>query len=103
MILVLETNGCLLHLFLSSVQVEKELEVIDVENREYEFCDETGQRFVGEIVSPVGFFRSGKFRLKPDGIPDRTVIASFLSRAGSLDRGCDSIKSLDDLRRRLTA
>jgi len=101
MILVLETNGSLLYLFSSAAEIESHFEAIDVENSEYEFCDDAGQRFVGEIVSPVTKFRAGSFRLKLDGIPDRAVVASFLSRARSLDRGCGGIKSLDDLRRRV--
>jgi len=101
MILVLETNGGLLYLFSSAAEVESHFEAIDVENGEYEFCDDTGQRFVGEIVSPATKFRAGKFCLKSDGIPDRAVVVSFLSRARSLERGCDGIKSLDDLRRRV--
>ena len=46
MILVLEINGALLHLFSSAAEVESYVEAIDVENSEYEFCDDSGQRFV---------------------------------------------------------
>jgi len=82
-------------------EIESQLEAIDVENGEYEFCDDAGQRFVGEVVSPVMKFRAGSFRLRPDGTPDRAVVASFLSRARSLDRGFADIKSLEDLRKRV--
>jgi hypothetical protein len=99
MILVLETNGSLLYLFSSALEAESHLEAIDVENSEYEFCDDTGQRFIGEIIAPVTKFGAGSFRLKPDGAPDRAVAASFVSRARSLDQTCNGIKSLDDLRR----
>ena len=99
MILVMETNGSLLYLFLSALEAESHLEAIDVENREYEFCDDTGQRFVGEIIAPVTKFCAGSFSLKPDGTPDRALVATFVSRARSLDRTCNDIKSLDDLRR----
>lgn len=99
MILVLETNGGLLHLFSDAQEAESQLEAIDIENSEYEFCDETGQRFVGELVAPVGIFRSGSFRLRSDGTPDRALIGSFLSRARSLERQCCGITTLDDLRR----
>jgi hypothetical protein len=99
MILVLETNGGLLYLFSSAAEAESHLEAIDIENDEYEFCDDTGQRFVGEFLKPVTKFGAGSFRLKPDGIPDRAIVSSFLSRARSLDRSCNGIKSLDDLRK----
>src|ERR1039458_6569242 len=72
MILTLETNGSLLYLFSSALEAESRLEAIDVENTEYEFCDDTGQRFVGEIIAPISKFGAGSFRLKPDGTPDRS-------------------------------
>jgi len=97
MILVLETNGGLLHLFSSAAEIESELEVIDVENHEYEICDDTGQRFVAEIIIPITMFGAGRFHLKQNGIPDKAVVASFLSRTRSLNRCCDGIKSLEDL------
>ena len=99
MMLVLEINGGLLHLFSNAAEVESYVEAIDIENGEYEFCDDTGQRFVGELVAPVGFFRTGSFRLRPDGVPDRAVVASILSRARSLERECEGVRTLDDLRR----
>jgi hypothetical protein len=99
MMLVLETNGSLLYLFSSGAEAESHLEAIDIENGEYEFCDDTGQRFVGEIIAPVTKFRAGGFRLKPDGVPDKAVVASFLFRARSLERACGDVKSLNDLRR----
>ena len=103
MMLVLETNGGLLHLFSDAAEAESHLEAIDIENGEYEFCDATGQRFVGELVAPVGFFRSGSFRLRPDGVPNRAVVASILSRARSLERECGGVRTLDDLRRAYVA
>ena len=99
MLLVLETNGSLLHLFSSGTEAESHLEAIDIENDEYECCDDTGQRFVGEIIAPVTTWRVGSFRLHPDGAPDRLLVASFLSRARSLGRNCDGVRTLDDLRR----
>ena len=99
MMLVLETNGSLLHLFSSATEAESHLEAIDIENGEYEFCDETGQRFVGEVIALATTFRTGSFRLRPDGVPDRAVVWSFLARARSLERQCDGVRTLDDLRR----
>lgn len=99
MILVFETNGSLLHLFSSVSEAESRLEGIDIKNGEYEFCDDMGQRFVGEIVAPVTSFRAGSFHLKPDGAPDKAVVASFLFRTRSLERACDGVRSLNDLRK----
>lgn len=97
---VLETNGSLLYLFSTVAEAESDLEAIDVQNGEYEFCDDIGQRFVGEIVAPVTKFCAGTFRLKPDGAPDKELVASFLFRAKSLERACDKVRSLNDLRRK---
>ena len=99
MLLVLETNGSLLYLFSSATEAESHLEAIDIENGEYEFCDDTGQRYIGEIVTPVTTFRAGSFRLRPDSAPDQALVASFLSRARSLERECEGVRTLDDLRR----
>jgi hypothetical protein len=99
MILVLETNGSLLHLFSSATEAESQLEAVDIENGEYEFCDDTGQRFIVESIEPVTTFRAGSFRLRPDGAPDRTVVGTFLLRARSLERPCGGVRTLDDLRR----
>jgi hypothetical protein len=98
MILVLEINGSLLYLYPSVAETESHLEAIDIENNEYEICDASGQRFIGEIVEPLTKFRTGKFRLKPDGVPDKAVVASLLSRARTLDRICNGIKNLDELK-----
>ena len=99
MILVLETNGNLLHPFSSAEEAESRLEAIDIENGAYEFCDDTGRRFVTEIVTHVTRFHAGSFRLKPDAAPDKALVASFLFRARSLARACNGVGSLDDLRR----
>jgi hypothetical protein len=98
MILVLEIDDGSLFLYPSLAEAESHLEAIDVENGEYEFCDDTGQRFVGEIVVPVTTFQPGNFRLRPDGTPERAVIASIVARAHCLAKGCGEVKNLDDLR-----
>jgi hypothetical protein len=99
MLLVLETKGGLLYLFSSVSEAESHLEAIDIENGEYQFCDDAGQRFVTEIIAPVTTFRAGRFRLKPEGVPEKSVVAAFLSRSRSLERGCEGVRSLNDLRR----
>ena len=57
------------------------LETIDVENGEYQFCDESGQPYMGEVLKPVGKFGSGQFRIVPRGAPDSTLPLSFISRS----------------------
>ncbi len=99
MMFVLEINGGLLHLFSDAAEAESQLEAIDIENAEYEFCDDTGQRFVGQVVAPAGALHSGKFHLRPDGAPNPSILASILSWARSLERQCGGVRTLDDLRK----
>jgi hypothetical protein len=42
------------------------IELLDVENGEYQFCDDSGQRYVGEIARPAGLFRPAQWRLRPE-------------------------------------
>jgi hypothetical protein len=97
MILVLDKDKSL-YLFSSPSEAEAQLEAIDIENGDYCFCDDTGQKFVAEITSPVAAFRSGHFRLAPEGASDAELLTSFLARARSLERAYGELRTLDDLR-----
>jgi hypothetical protein len=57
------------------------IEGIDIENEEYRFCDENGQRYVGEVIRPSGFFRQATFRLRPEGEPDMKNVFDLLAKA----------------------
>lgn len=102
MIIVLDAES-LLYLFDSIDEIVSEFEAIDIENGEYEFCDESGQRYEGRITSPVKTFKAGAFVLKPIGEPDADIPISFVERASSLDRACQGIKSLDEVKEFLTS
>lgn len=101
MILVFEHDDGSLHVFASESDVRSHLEAIDVENREYEFIDHSGQRFIGEIVSPVTAFSPGDFRLSPLGEADPRIVSSFLGRARILDGDRLGLHSFDDLLRKI--
>jgi hypothetical protein len=103
MILALEKDDGSLFLFTSAAEAESEFEAIDVENVEYEFCDDSGQRFVAEIRAPVGAFRAGSYRLRPSGAPDREAVRRIIARASCLARGTPDIKSIADLRKTYAA
>jgi hypothetical protein len=55
MLLVLDKDACL-YIFDSIDAAESDLEAIDIENDEYQFCDESGQPYVGELVPSRGMF-----------------------------------------------
>jgi hypothetical protein len=99
MILALEKDDASLHLFASVSEAETHFEAIDVQNGEYEFCDERGQRLAPEIVAPITTFGAGSYRLRPMGAPERALFSSLVSRARYLSRGCGDCQSLEDLKR----
>ena len=100
MILALEKDDGSLHLFASVPEAESHFEAIDVENGEYEFCDDNGQRLVPEIVAAITAFQAGSYRLRPGGAPDGELVSSVVSRAHYLARACKGVQSLEDLKRR---
>ena len=100
MLIVLDKD-CEVHLFASITEAQRELEAIDVENLEFEFCDDRGQRFRPQITSPVTAFRAGAFALHPDGSPDKVLPLSILARAVHLGTRSGHIKSLGDLKSHL--
>ncbi len=99
MILALEKDDASLHLFTCMSEAETHFEAVDVQNGEYEFCDERGQRLAPEIVNPVTTFGSGNYRLRPTGAPESALFSSLVSRARYLARCCAGIQSLEDLKK----
>jgi hypothetical protein len=97
MIIALEKDDGSLYVLPTVAKAEGWFETIDVENGEYEFCDESGQQFVAEIVAPPSAFRGGSYRLQPSGTPDRAFIRQLVARATNLAKSTPDIRSLDDL------
>jgi hypothetical protein len=102
MVMVLDSDREL-DLFETIGEVEQSFEAIDIENEEYDFCDESGQRFIAEITSPPTITRAGAFRLAPEGEPDPALPLTFWASARRLGRTCGDIMTLDDLSARLHA
>ena len=82
MIIVLLDDSTIM-LFGSTDKVMIELEAIDIENEEYLFCDEHGQRFLGVVTTkPRGWFRQDEFlELRPVGEPDVANAIALVDRA----------------------
>ena len=97
MLLVLDRDGDL-GVYDSLVAAEAHLETIDIENHEYEFCDETGQPYAGEVLQPTSAFNGGDFRLVPGGAPDSTLPLSFVIRAKSFSSEVHFFRTLEDAR-----
>ena len=79
----------------------KRLEAIDIENEEFRFCDEKGQRYVGVITRPVTTFGAGAFELRAEGEPDVTNALDLIDQAVGLEAN-KWYKDLASLRRHLT-
>ncbi len=86
MLFYLEIQSGLLSAFASPTEAESRLEVVDIENNEFEFCDDLGQRFVGEVLAGGSTFKSGRFRLVPQGLPTRRAVEILVSKARSIDK-----------------
>ena len=77
------------------------IETIDIENREYQFCDDTGQVYVGEITKPAGLFRHSEWRLRPEGEPDIQNLLNLIDQAKEIEPN-DRFPDLESLRRHTT-
>jgi hypothetical protein len=100
MLFYLETQSGLLSAFVSPRDAEAHLEVIDIENREFEFCDEVGQQFIGEVFHSESKPGRRSFRLVPKGAPSQRAIETLVSRAKQLDKRTLKSTSLEDLKYR---
>jgi hypothetical protein len=92
MILMLRDDH-VIEIFESPPTLKDGIEVIDIENHEYEFCDQNGQRYVGVVTEKRGWFSSGNFELRPEGTPDVKNALRLVDSAVSLEAN----KSFTDL------
>jgi hypothetical protein len=102
MLLVIDRDNNL-SIHASVRDAEGHLETIDVEDGEYQFCDEHGQPYIGEVLKPVGKFSSGEFRIVPQGAPDPALPMDFVSRASYYRSRLPGLKTLDDARTHFSA
>ena len=100
MILMLRDDN-IIEIFESPADLPRQLEAIDIENEEYRFCDERGQRYVGFITRKVGVFTRGAFELRPEGQPELGNVVSLIDQAVGLAAN-KWYRDLASLRRHLT-
>ena len=74
-----------IEIFESAPTLRDGIEVIDIENQEYQFCDHNGQRYVGMVTEKSGWFSSGNFELRPEGTPDIKNALRLLDSAIALE------------------
>lgn len=61
------------------------IEAIDIENEEYSFCDDHGQRYVGVVTQLEGWSRPASFELRPVGAPDIAIAIALVDRAVAIE------------------
>ena len=102
MILALDRHAAL-YVFSSAEDAELELEAIDVQQDEFEFCDAAGQRYAVVYTSPPKVSRLGidigAFKLAAsDGI-DPQLAERFVERAAHIEHtSIPAITSIEVLR-----
>jgi hypothetical protein len=77
------------------------IEAIDVENEEYKFCDDQGQRYVGRITPASTWRRQPEFVLRPEGVPELKNVLDLIERANVIEP-TERFPDLDSLRKYLT-
>ena len=78
------------------------IEAIDIENGEYQFCDDKGQQYVGKVVHGIMKFGQPEFHLKPDGLPDIQNLYRLLDRAKDIEPNA-RFPNLESLRKHFEA
>jgi hypothetical protein len=61
------------------------IEAIDIENNEYRFCDDEGQRYAGVIIRPASWLRPPLYELKPIGTPDVANALALVNQAVEIE------------------
>lgn len=77
------------------------IEWIDVENDEYTFCSDTGQKYRGELVRRASLFRSLDWRLVAEGEPDPRNAIELVARATDIEPSRSRFADLATLRQHL--
>lgn len=77
------------------------IEWIDIENGEYRFCDDKGQRYIGVVTHPKGWFKQTTFSLRPEGTPILKNALDLIDGAELLEPNAH-FPDLDSLRQHLT-
>ena len=75
---------------------------IDVENGEYRFCDDRGQRYVGVVTKSASWRRQPEFVLGPAGAPELKNVLDLIERAEAVEAN-DRFPDLEALRKHLTS
>jgi hypothetical protein len=101
MMLVFEKDDGSLMAFPSIDGAKAQCELIDVQNAEYEFCDDEGQRYSHAVRKSrvvFGLFSSETFILVPEGVPEIQNVVRLIDKARHFDGKRCGIGSIDELK-----
>lgn len=91
----------IIHVFDSPEDAISWVEPIDIENEEYRFCDEAGQRYEG-IVDKPNWFTLGDCTLRAVGEPNKQNATELIDAATSIEPN-GRFSSIESLRRHITS
>jgi hypothetical protein len=77
------------------------IEATDIENEEYRFCDDKGQRYVGILTKPGGLFLTARFELRSAGEPDLKNALELVDEAVAIEPN-QRFETLESLRQHLS-
>ena len=100
--MLLLRDDTVLEIFEDAAKPPGWIEVIDIQNEEYEFCDEHGQRYVGVVTGSSGWSGTAQFVLRPEAAPQLGNVIDLVDRAQAIEPN-KYFGDLDALRRHLTA
>jgi len=95
--MVILRDDLVIEIFASPDNPPDWIEAIDIENEEYAFCDDDGQRYAGIITQPAGWFLPAAFVLQPVGAPDMANAIGLVDRAVAINPN-DEFPDLASLR-----
>lgn len=80
--IIVNEFGDEVYLFNSIEEVECNLEAIDIENNEYEACDDEGFIYKFKLIEPPGTLKSGRFKIIKTNEKDINLPKSYFINYG---------------------
>jgi hypothetical protein len=101
MMLVFAKDERSLTAFPSDYEVKVQCELIDVQNGEFEFCEDNGQRYAYAVTKSkvlFGLISSETYILVPEGVPDIQNVMRLIDKTRHFDGKRCGIGSIDELK-----
>lgn len=83
--MIMLRDDSVIEVFESPLNPPKGIEGIDIENNEYQFCSDSGQRFIGKITEPAKLFRDALWVLQVEGTADASNALALIDQAKDIE------------------